>query len=222
MGLMEELRPPVDALLLAEFVALRRRDRVVEFGCGRGAILLRLAERYPDARGLGLELDPAATALARRAASRHGIRRLDFVVADYRRPPLPARLADAVVANPPYRVPGTGRLSPTRARERHEICGSLADLLDGARLVLRPKGRLFLVHLAERAADVLCSLRERNLEPKRLRWCHHETNSDASLLLVEARDGARPGLKVEPPLLVHRFQAELPGSAMNGSAPHSR
>lgn len=41
------------------------------------------------------------------------------------------------------------------------------------------------------------------LEAKRLRMVQHTAQSAPSLLLLECRRGGKPGLSVEPPLLLH-------------------
>jgi tRNA1Val (adenine37-N6)-methyltransferase len=50
--------------------------------------------------------------------------------------------------------------------------------------MLKNKGRFFLVFPASRAAELISALRERKLEPKRLRSVHPSVNKPASLLLI--------------------------------------
>ena len=47
---------------------------------------------------------------------------------------------------------------------------------------------------------VLCALTAAGLEPKRLRTVAHTAHAAPSLVLVEARRGGKPGLKLLPPL----------------------
>ncbi|MGB4782413.1 methyltransferase, partial [Candidatus Methylomirabilis sp.] len=42
-------RHSMDALLLAQWAAPRSTDRILDLGCGNGAIALLLAHRYPHA-----------------------------------------------------------------------------------------------------------------------------------------------------------------------------
>ena len=67
---------------------------------------------------------------------------------------------------------------------------------------LRYGGRFCLCHRPERLADVICALREAGLEPKRLRLVQQRPASAPWLLLAEGRRGGKPGLRVEPPLIV--------------------
>src|SRR5215210_7119153 len=47
-------------------VNLSRTDRVLDVGCGTGALLARIAHEYPDARLAGVDPVPQMLALARR------------------------------------------------------------------------------------------------------------------------------------------------------------
>jgi len=113
---------------------------------------------------------------------------------------------DAVVFNPPYRKPGSGRLSPNDEKQiaRHEINGDLHDFLRAAALLLRSKGRVALVYGAERTVDLLVAMRQARLEPKRMRMVHSFAASAASLLLVEGIRAGRSGVEILPPLIIFR------------------
>lgn len=61
---------------------LARGLRVLDVGCGRGRILQRLAQLYPQSRFTGLDLSEEAIGHARAEASRAGLRNLEFVARD--------------------------------------------------------------------------------------------------------------------------------------------
>jgi 2-polyprenyl-3-methyl-5-hydroxy-6-metoxy-1,4-benzoquinol methylase len=61
---------------------LARGIRVLDAGCGRGRILLRLAELYPRSRFVGMDLSPEATAHAAAEAKRAGLDNVEFVATD--------------------------------------------------------------------------------------------------------------------------------------------
>jgi 2-polyprenyl-3-methyl-5-hydroxy-6-metoxy-1,4-benzoquinol methylase len=56
--------------------------RLLDVGCGRGRILNRLAELYPQSRFTGIDLSEEAIAYAREEARRQGLRNAEFVVED--------------------------------------------------------------------------------------------------------------------------------------------
>lgn len=56
--------------------------RVLDVGCGRGRILNRLAELYPDSRFVGMDLSAEAIAYARAEAKKKGLGNVEFKSAD--------------------------------------------------------------------------------------------------------------------------------------------
>lgn len=200
-------RPGTDTFLLSSLPRLRPGLRVCDLGCGTGLLGLLLMQRQPDLRVAGLDIQPEAAALARRAAAENGLtERLDFRCGDLRqvREIFPTGCFDLVVCNPPYYPPAGGKLSADGARRtaRSETEASLADLCAAASYLLRWGGKFCLVHKPERLADVLCGLRDAGMEPKRLRFVHNRAADPPSLFLAEGCRGGRPGITVEPPLIL--------------------
>lgn len=200
-------RPGTDTFLLSSLPRLRPGLRVCDLGCGTGLLGLLLMQRQPDLRIAGLDIQPEAAALARRAAAENGLtERLDFRCGDLRqvRGIFPTGCFDLVVCNPPYYPPAGGKLSADGARRtaRSETEASLADLCAAASYLLRWGGKFCLVHKPERLADVLCGLRDAGTEAKRLRFVHSRAADPPSLFLAEGCRGGRPGITVEPPLIL--------------------
>lgn len=124
--------------------------RIVDVGTGSGCIAVALAVSLPDASLVATDTSPAALAVARRNAQRHGVdRRIVFVESD-----LFAGLqepADLIASNPPYVPTGDlASLPPEVARyEPHQALlagadglSAIARLFDEAAAHLAPEGRL--------------------------------------------------------------------------------
>ncbi len=198
----------VDAVLLAHFVTVRKRDRVLDLGTGSGVIPLLLAALHPESRITGLEIVAETADMAARSVALNGLEeRVRIDCGDYRRI---AQIYgygtfDVVTMNPPYREPGRGLVSPdpARAMARHELTGSLQEAVHAAATAVRYGGRVAVVFLAERLADLMTALRAHRLEPKRLRMVVPREGRPANLLLLEAVKGGGVGLKVEPQLVVY-------------------
>ena len=109
---------------------------------------------------------------------------------------------DLVVANPPYFAAGSGYTSPDpmRAHARDERTCTMQDICAAMAYLTRWGGSAALVHRPERLSELLCALTAAGLEPKRLRTVAHTAHAAPSLVLVEARRGGKPGLKLLPPL----------------------
>lgn len=199
----------MDALILAHQIPLKDMDVGVDLGTGCGIIPLILAHRSSTARLYGIEVQKDLAELAsRNVRLNHMEDRITIVCGDMKdfRSWLEPGVVDVVFSNPPYRKVLSGRINPDpeRAVARHEIKGTLADVVYVAEKLLRPSGRLLVIYPAERIADLLARMRAFRLEPKRLRLVHSRQNSDAELVLAEGLKQGNPGVKVVPPLIVHK------------------
>ena len=197
--------PTTDSFALGYFARPRRGDAVCDLGCGVGLLGTLLLAREPSLRLFNVEQNGEALALARRSFEENGWE-AEFRQGDLRDVSVlpPAGSMDGVICNPPYFPSGSGKSAGGTARReaREEASCTLSDVLAAAQRVLRWGGLLFLVHRPERLTDLLSGLRERETEPKRLRFVVHAAASAPSLVLIEARRGGRPGLAIEPLLIV--------------------
>ncbi|MBI2990645.1 MAG: tRNA1(Val) (adenine(37)-N6)-methyltransferase [Deltaproteobacteria bacterium] len=198
----------LDAVLLAHFATLRGSDRVVDLGTGNGVIPLILARLHPAVEIVGVELQEE---MARRALRNVNLNRLEERVKILRgdvcsvEEVLPPESVAAVVCNPPYRRPASGRVNPDAEKRiaRHEIKARLADFIRAGSYLLRRGGHMALVYPAARMVDLLQTMRQEEIEPKRLRLVHSYEGSAATLALAEGIKGAGTELRILPPLVVY-------------------
>jgi tRNA1Val (adenine37-N6)-methyltransferase len=117
----------------------------------------------------------------------------------------PSESCDLVVANPPFRTLRTGKVSSgdERALARHELALPLKELVAAAAYVLHHHGRFCFIHLPERITELVCLLRTKNLEIKRMRFVHSQLKSRAKMVLIEAIKNAKTGMTVESPLCLY-------------------
>jgi len=199
----------LDALLLANFASLSAHDKVIDLGTGNGVIPLILARLHPAVALTGVEYQGAMVERASRNVKSNQLdSRISICRGDVRFAGSigAAGSFDVVVCNPPYRRKASGRISANDEKQiaRHEIHGELGDFLAAGAYLLRAKGRMALIHLAARAVDLLSSMRQARLEPKRLRMVHSFKDSAATLILVEGVKHGRSGVEFLPPLIVYR------------------
>ena len=69
--------------------------------------------------------------------------------------------------------------------------------------MLRTAGRYITIYTADRLTDILSQMRIEQIEPKMIRMIHSNPDAEAGLILIEGVKGARPGLKVGPPLFIY-------------------
>ena len=202
-------RPGTDSFLLSSLPKLKPNLRVCDLGSGTGLLGLLLLQRQPQLSVTGVEIQERAVRLGEKAAAENGLTdRLIFRHLDLRevRSAFPTGSFDLVVSNPPYYTPDSGRIAAQEAirTARSEVDCTLEDVVQAAAYLLRWGGSFCLVHKPERLTDLLCALRGAALEPKRLRFVCKTAEAAPSLVLVDARRGGKPGLTIEPPLLLQQ------------------
>ncbi len=202
----------LDTVLLSSFARVRPGERVLDMCSGCGVIPILLLAKTEGRDFTGLELMPDMADMAARSVKMNGLEdRIHMINGDCREAGQLFGEAsfDVVTCNPPY-LKGGGPVSEDteKAAARHEIYLSLSELAGQTFRVLKPHGRLYMVHRPERLAEILSTLSGSRLEPKHLRFVFPDREKDASLILIEAVKNAGAGLKVEPPLFVYAAPGE--------------
>jgi tRNA1Val (adenine37-N6)-methyltransferase len=207
-------RYSIDAILLAHFCRLRRGDEIIDLGTGNAIIPLLLATQSMAVRILGVEIQAELIDMARRNVMiNHMEENIALIHQDARDLPgcLDKASFDVAISNPPYRSVRTGRVNPNsqKALARHEVFGSLEDMARVASFLLPPMGRFYGIYPASRTVDLLVTLRESNLEPKRIQMVHSSEKEDARLVLAEGVKGGRKELRVLEPLFVYDLKGHF-------------
>jgi tRNA1(Val) A37 N6-methylase TrmN6 len=196
-----------DPMFLAAAVPARAGEHVLDVGCGVGTASLCLLARVEGVRVTGLELQPGLAGLARANAEANGFaERLEVVEGCLTEPPdaAPYHHFDHVITNPPWYEPGTIR--PPTAESKaigHMEEVELALWLKQAVRFLKPKGRLFVVHRADRLGDILAGLAPLKVGEVRVFPLWPKDGKSATRVVVAARKDAKTPLEVLPGLLLH-------------------
>lgn len=208
-----------DAYLLAAFVS-GPHERCADLGAGTGVVSLLCAQKGKAQRIWAVELQSEFAELIGRNAELNSLSdRIIPICADVRnvdRTHVGGAL-DAVFSNPPYFRAGAGMPAKNRMMHdaRFEENGDFADFAACAARLLRGGGSFYVVHRANRIADVLSGMRAAGIEPKRLILVHPDAASAPNLLLCEGKKSAGEGLVIAPPLVMYRedrtYTPELSG-----------
>ncbi len=208
-------RIAVDPILLAAAVDAAPGARVLDLGAGVGGASLCLAWRRPDLGLTGLECEPVLAACLATNAERNGLaERLRVVVGDTSRAPFPPAAFDAVMTNPPYLAAGraTSPMTALGRRARHEGDNTLRQWIDAACGLVRPGGRVVVVHRADRLGELAAAF---------ARWAHGldvlplwpKAGRPARRVLVGAFVGGRRPSRLLPGLVLHRPDGHLTAGA---------
>ena len=190
----EHFRLSTDCVLLADFVNTAGAVRGIDLGCASGAIALLLLARTDKLHMTGLEIVPEAASLAEENMRANTLEaRSDIVCGDIRR------------HRELFKV-GSGKLSPdaARAAARGETQCSMEEICAASAFLCRTGGSVNFVHKPERLSELFCCMTAHGIEPKRLRLVCHREGAVPNLVLIVGRRGGKPGLKIEPTLILRR------------------
>lgn len=165
----------VDAVILSGFARVKKGEKVLDLGTGTGILPILLEGRTLGSHFTGLEIQPESVEMARRSVALNELEeKVEIVEGDIKETAaiFGGSVFDVVTSNPPYMNEGGGLQNPSgpKAIARHEVLCTLEDVVKGAAKVLRPGGRFYMVHRPHRLTDIICTLRQYGLEPKRLRF----------------------------------------------------
>ena len=186
-----------DSIALGGFVRLPKQAKVLDLGAGCGTLGLLLCADDATCTVTGVEIDENAHCMALRNIEANGLSsRLSSICADLKT--VPSFLAPGsfhcCVSNPPY---FNAEQKSANSAARHEQLCTLEDLFSAASWAVRYGGDFFIVHKPERLAELCACAVNHKLEPKRLQLLRHRPGDPVSLVLLQCRKGAKPGLIIE-------------------------
>lgn len=198
----------VDALLLAEFTKLRRnRETIVDLCSGNGIIPLLLSAKTPH-HIKGVELQPTLVDMANRSIQLNNkAHQIEMIqdninhVNDY----FSHSTCDVITVNPPYFTADQPlKEKSAHSIARHEIHTNLEAVVTSSKYLIKNKGRLYMVHRAERSAEVIHALMKHNFRIKTLQYVYNSPEStEALFVLVEAIFNSKVYVKVMPNFFIY-------------------
>jgi tRNA1Val (adenine37-N6)-methyltransferase len=183
-----------DAVLLANFAAAKKDEKVLDIGTGTGVIPILMSAKTKAKHFTGLEIQPEMADMARRSVALNKLEnRITIDNGDIKKAAEMYGFAafDVITVNPPYLNAGEINKNPSVAIARHEIACTLEDIAEASAKLLRFGGRLYMIHRPHRLADIICTMRNAGIEPKKLKIVRDE------LILLEGTLGGKVWMKIE-------------------------
>jgi tRNA1(Val) A37 N6-methylase TrmN6 len=210
-------RAGLDAALLAAACDAKPDERVIDVGCGVGAVMLAAAARRPGARFVGVERDAPALALARANIDVNRLgERVEAVAGDVADPRgvWGETRFDAGLSNPPFFDGRAAIRGPHPAKQAAFIAeDGLSAWIAYLLAAVRDGGTITVVHRTDRLADLLRLLATK-AGSLQIRPIHPYADEPASRVLVRAVRGGRAPLRLLPALVLHsRGGAQNTGEA---------
>ena len=197
-------RAGMDAALLAAAAGAEPGERVIEAGCGAGAVLMQMAARAPGVRLTGIERDPVMAGLARDNAALNGADATILegdVAAGFRS--LGLEPFDRAVSNPPFFDDPRSLRAPAPGKRGAWMADDGLQAWTGFLLkAVKEGGRMVMIHRADRLADILALLGDK-AGSFAVRPVHPHADEPAKRVLVHAIKTGRAPLRLLPPLILH-------------------
>lgn len=198
----------MDAVLLSEFVHIKKNECVADLGTGTGILPILLEAKTEAKQFKALEIQEESVDMARRSVCFNHLQdKIEIVTGDIKEAVniFGAASFDVVTTNPPYMRDEHGLKNPEQAKSiaRHEVLCKLDDVIKNGAGLLKEYGRFYMVHRPFRLSEIMDALHRYRLEPKRMRFVHPYVNKDANMVLIEAVKGGGINLKLESPLIVY-------------------
>jgi tRNA1(Val) A37 N6-methylase TrmN6 len=203
----------IDAVLLSGFAKAKKGEKVLDLCTGTGIIPILMEAKTEAEHFSALEIQPQSAEMARRSVAMNKQEdKINIVTGDLKEV---EKLFDygsfnVVTCNPPYMPDGCGYKNDLTPKliARHEVMCNIYDVMSAADKMLKYGGRLYMVHRAERLADIFEAARKSHLEPKIMRLVQSYVDKGANLVLLEFIKGGKPSLKIEPPLIIYNSEGK--------------
>lgn len=198
----------VDAVFLSDFVRVKQGETVLDLGTGNGIIPVLLSAKTEGKHFTGLEIQEETAEMARRSVAWNNLEdKVKIVTGDIKEASeiFKPVFFDVITTNPPYMPANHGlrNLDKVRAAARHEVLCTLDDILRESMRLLQDKGRFCMIHRPFRLTEIMIKMNNYKIEPKRLQFIHPYADKEPVMVMVEGVRGAKPGVKVEPPIIIY-------------------
>ena len=200
-------RAGIDAVLLATSTKPKTNQKILDLGCGAGAVSLCVLANYPDVFVTGLEIMEETVALAKLNAEENNFK-VNFCpilgsIAD-----IPSKIKknsfDLVLSNPPFSPSGTSNFSSNIQKKfAHVETGTNIEMwIKVAATALKQKGTISLIHRADRLDHLLSALRpyfgEIIIHPL---W--PKSGRKANRILIKAKKGSKAPTILTAGTIIH-------------------
>lgn len=204
----------LDSVLLPNFIKIPKNvKKIMDIGSGNGPIPLILSTKT-KAKIIGIEIQKESYDLALESVKLNKLEsQIEIINADINDiyTNYESCSFDLITCNPPYfKYSESSNINKNdyKTIARHEVKLNLDQLFKISKYLLNNNGTINIVHRPERLTDIIISMRENNIEPKRIQLIYPHPDSEANILLVEGRKNGNPGIKVLPPMYSHTENGE--------------
>lgn len=213
----ENHRFGTDAILLADFAAVRPNMTVCDLCTGCGIIPLYFCKSKAPKKIYGVELQKSAFELFKRSVEENSLGgTVEPVLADLTDlktlgEHITQGSADVVTVNPPYYKTNSGkeRLSEEQRIARHEIACNLEQVIMASDFLLKYGGTVKMCHLPERLPEIFYLMIKYGIQPKKLTLVCNKQGEKPWLALVSGKKGGKAGIDVGKCLIMRNNDGDF-------------
>lgn len=198
----------IDAVLLANFASIPlTRGKIIDLCTGNGVIPLFMS-KLTEVPIVGVEIQERLYDMSQRSVVHNNKQaQIELIHDDIKNMPklFGNDKFDLVTVNPPYfKTTSEKQLNKNDhlTIARHEILVNLEQVIQVSSQLVKPGGKVAMVHRPGRLVDIISLMRQYKLEPKRIQFVYPKVGKEANILLIEAIRDGKPDLKLLPPLHV--------------------
>lgn len=195
-----------DSVLLANFAKAKQNDVYVDLCSGSGVVAILFSWKNNIKKAYAVELQQNLADMAKRSILHNKLQdRIEVLNQNLNSvfETLGFERVDVITVNPPYNPVGLTSETDEIAIATHEIKTNLFEIIESSSKLLKYGGKFYMVHRADRLTDILTACRQNKLEPKMLRIVYPKKTKEPNLVLIEAKKGAKPGIKILSPLILN-------------------
>lgn len=199
----------LDSILLPNFALINSKMKnILDLCTGNAPIPLILSQKTKS-HIYGIELQKEIYDLAIKTVNINGLGNQITIINDdvknYRKY-FNTDSVDLMLCNPPYFKINKESLrndNEIKTIARHEVAINSEDIIKTAKVLLKNNASICMINITDRLSEILCLMRENNIEPKRLRLIYPKNNTKSNMFIIDGRKNGSEGLEVLPPLIVH-------------------
>ena len=195
-----------DSVLLANFGKAKQNDVYVDLCSGSAVVAILFSCKNKIKKTYAVEIQPRLADMAKRSVELNGLTdKISVINMDLSEAYkiLGCESVDVITINPPYFDSGKCSENDEIKIATHEVMTNISKIAQSACKLLKYGGKIYLVHRADRLSSVIFELVKNNLEPKVLRVVYPKLTKEPNLVLIEAKKGAKAGLKIMQPLILN-------------------
>lgn len=198
----------IDSVLLANFVRLNNKMKILDMCTGNAPIPLFLSTKTKS-KITGVEIQKEIYDLAVKSVKINNLdNQINILNKDIKKLNniFETDTFDLITCNPPYfklEEKSLTNENEIKRKARHEVELCLDDVFKCAKKLLKNNGKIAIVHRTNRLVEIISSMKQNNIEPKRLQFIFPFASSNSNLVLIEGSKNGNPGVIVENDIIVH-------------------